>query len=762
MKRHFLLIISCLCCLTNWGQSILNLSTGKFCDSISNKPLYHKSDMGDSIIITYDFLGAEITEDDLFSGSIWWKYDGFCNNHTSGEASLPIKFDTFTTSENQTVSISIIETTHIDYNYELTPARQPLPDNMPTSYTKDNVAEINEFSGFFPENIVEIDEVQTLRNTSTYWVKISPVQYDHSNKIVRAYTRIKYKVTFTSTPKSRLSDYEITPMPILQDTITQNYLIISTNEFSSAVDTIAAWKRLLGYNVTIALNDTWTTDEVKDEVKGFYRHHADHHYALIIGDHDDVPSNISTLDPTNNIGTQHLTDLYYGCFGGSGDYFPEVHIGRLSVSSLDEANIVVNKIIDYEKTPPLNPSFYNSGVNCSYFQDDNNDTYEDRLFVKTSESIRNKLISNGKTVERIYNTNIYISPRYYSDGNSIPTELLKPGFSWDGDYTDIINSINSGKFYVLHRGHGGVSFWDKPRFTASNIANLSNGKLLPVVFSINCSTGAFDSDCFAEEFLRKGNGGCVGIFAASATSFSPYNDYLASCMFSNVWPASDEISPEFHLGPILNNSLFSMATNSNATSDMRRYQCEIYHCFGDPSMQIHTEQPTEISNIYINRGTESISVSLSGENRSEYIAFNNTFTGEKLLIKGPHATFKTRLPEYVNICVYNHNKTPYIDMGKGLDFFEPPITLNIDCSISNASPNPTTGLITFECSVSENPSDAKIVISDIYGNAKTSVTIPEGTQTVTTDLSPIENGIYVATLIVNGISKDSKRIVVQK
>ncbi len=765
MKRFYLSSIFCICCLSIWAGNILDLSSGLFCDSISTKPKCIKSDFGDSIIISYEFQSAKIIEDYIFPGCVQWKYEDWGINHIQGEASFPIKIDTYTTTQNCNISVLLIESEFIDFNYELAPARQPLVDNSANLFNSENIMPIQAYSGFSPNEIVEIEDIQTHKDKSIYWVKISPVQYDYNNKIVRAYTKIKYKVTYTSEPQSRLSGIEIKPYPALQDTITQDYIIISTNKYASAARNLAKWKRNLGFNATVALNDNWTPTSIKSKIREVYDQHSDNCYALIIGDHDDVPSNISTLKPTNDLENFHLTDLYYGCFNGGDDYFPEIAIGRLPVSTLNEANIVVDKIINYEKNPPLNASFYSTGVNCSFFQDENYDTFEDRLFIETSESIHNLLISKGKTVERIYNTFSDITPRYYANGISLPSGLLKPTFNWDGDHADIINSINNGRFYVLHRGHGNNTSWDKPNFNIFNINNLSNGNLLPIVFSINCLTGNFYDDCFAETFLRKANGGCVGIFASSATSFSPYNDYFTSAIFGNIWPGTENVTSEYRLGHILNNSQYRVAINHDTYANIRKYQCEIFHCFGDPSMMIRTEAPSTISNIFVTRNAEiegAVRVSISGtSNEKQYIAFHDTRLGKTLLVKGTSALYRTTSPEYVTICVYNHNKVPYINLGIEPEIFQPLSISEQNNMITNISPNPTNGPATFEYILSDNATSATIMICDLYGNIKSSILCTQEDNYISTDLSHLNNGIYVATLVVDGITYDSKRIIIQ-
>ena len=46
---------------------------------------------------------------------------------------------------------------------------------------------------------------------------------------------------------------------------------------------------------------------------------------------------------------------------GDDDMTPDFYIGRLPVRTLIEANIVVDKIKNYEMTPPLVPTFYQMG-----------------------------------------------------------------------------------------------------------------------------------------------------------------------------------------------------------------------------------------------------------------------------------------------------------------------------------------------------------------------------------------------------------------
>jgi hypothetical protein len=266
---------------------------------------------------------------------------------------------------------------------------------------------------------------------------------------------------------------------------------------------------------------------------------------------------------------------------------------------------MVQKILTYEKTPPTQSSFYNDFVVAAYFQDDEQNGYETRRFVRTSEEVRDYLLSEGYNGERIYVTGSYINPThynngYYGNGEPLPSELLRPTFAWDGDKNDIINAIESGIFILNHRDHGMESGWGDPYFTTSDFSSFANGDLLPVVFSLNCLTGRFDGyECFCEEFLRKDDGGAVAAFGATRVSYSGYNDYLCRGFYDAQWPDFDQDiggdTPLYSLGEILNYGKTYMTNTWGDPWGYERYTFELFHIFGDPSMEIWTAFPQDLT-----------------------------------------------------------------------------------------------------------------------------------------------------------------------
>lgn len=691
-----------------FGQQTLLFDSGKMVDSVlSTVPTRNVVNTATGIEVTYDFSSAVILQDDLFPGHYLWRMDGFGLNEVSGTPSTLLRIDQFGIPDGKVGRIEVVETAYKDFEYVLSPARPPLVDDGNEIHTKDNVQPIDPTIAIFPEQIVQEEGIQKYRGKGILNVRVSPVQYNASTGKTRVFTHIKYVVSFAErkgqtrvySPGDTLIHSVATGDNFLLNTLLNNlddegkqkagastrlnqqdYLIISVPKYESAIQQFSEWKKLMGFNVYTIIKSSWTTATVKSEVRKFYDENANFYFLLIVGDHEDVPAVSSS---TGSL--PHVTDLPYACMDGDNDYVPDVYMGRLSVSTASEASIVVNKIISYERNPITTASFYNTGVNCAYFQDDGLDDgeeidgYADRRFAQTAEDVRNYLLNQGKTVQRIYYTKPSKNPTnwnktIFSYGEPIPAELRKPGFAWNGNATDIINAINAGVFYVLHRDHGNPTCWGDPRFTQSDIEKLSNGNKLPVVFSMNCQTGQFDGrTCFTETFLRKSNGGCVAIYGATQTSYSGKNDVLTGGMFDAIWPdpglrivipnkplGGTTPTPTYQLGQILNQGLARMSEIYGMTGAY--YTREIFHCFGDPSMRIYTDVPTAFSGVTVNRGNDNVTVSLSNGERAT-ITFYNLINGKVTSYVGSNAVYDTKTPSYVTVCVSGHNKIPDVRQG---------------------------------------------------------------------------------------------------
>lgn len=680
----------------------------------------------DGITVAYTFAGNAPSACNDGDGGCVWRIDGFGLRDAPGGYATPFRVDAFAVPEGCTAVVETVDSAFVDYDCRLAPARRiPEKGTAAEGVVKEGGQNASQ-GGFYPRKVaVAAWRGSVYRGREICNVVVNPVQYDAAANKARAYSKITYKVRFVPKAGARAmagapaakpvilpadnmlgnitmngasakaGDMAVKATGVAAGDDTRDYLIISVDKYAEAVDRFAEWKELLGFRVHKVLKGSWNSDAVKAEVEKAYAENPALYYMLIVGDHDDVPGQYMEHHADDGDFSVHYTDLYYGCMDGEGDETPDIYRGRLSVSSPEEAATVVDKIIGYEKTPPTDAGFYERGVNCADYLDNDNgvaDDYEDRRYVQTAEEIRAYMLGQGKDVERVYSTNYEITPKYwnrnyFSFGEPIPEDMLKPAFAWDGNEGDIRRAINSGMFYVLHRDHGLVDCWENPYFSVKHVDMLQNGDLLPVVFCVNCDNGAFQADCLAERFLRKQGGGAVAVIAASDISYSGYNDALACGLFDAIWPepglrpkfpgvnslGGETPAPTYELGQILDQAQVrvsetfgspdpSVSSNEKNDSFCRIVTKEIYHCFGDPSMQICTEMPAPFSGVSVTRGNGCVTVGNGGE--TARITFVNRRTGEVVSHIAPSAVYTTADFEDVDVCISGHNRIPYIDAGK--------------------------------------------------------------------------------------------------
>lgn len=551
----------------------------------------------------------------------------------------------------------------------------------------------------YPGVISAIRSSGKIRDIYFIIVEFYPVQYNPSKGLASVYSEITVSVSWNSEVKLNVEqDFEnslflgfyknvflnwdgflecVNIFENPKNIVDKNqedgcdYLIITDPDFSMELEEFVEWKNNKG--IITKMVDTTVTGTTSNEIKQFIQDAYNNwfprpSYVLLVGDDNSIPANYVG-------GT--WTDLYYATVDGS-DYYPDIFIGRIPIDTVDEANIVIQKILKYEKTPPTIESFYDNFTVAAYFQDDDSNGYEDRRFVKTSEEVRDFLLSYDYLGERVYCTASYINPTHYNqgtyaNGEPLPEELLRPNFAWDGDANDIINAINNGIFILTHRDHGFEDGWGDPYFDSNNIDSLTNGDLLPVVFSLNCLTGKFVGyECFCEKFLSKEDGGCVAIFGATDVSYSGYNDYLCRGMYDAQWPDFDtelgNDEPLYSLGEILNYGKMYMTETWGDPWGVEQLTFELFHCFGDPTMEIWSAFPQKLNaTLKITDDNLEIDVECFGEPVTNALVCLNQESG--FYVKGYTDEWGTinidtstaKIDEEVTIIISAHNYLTYND-----------------------------------------------------------------------------------------------------
>jgi peptidase C25-like protein len=310
-------------------------------------------------------------------------------------------------------------------------------------------------------------------------------------------------------------------------------------------------------------------------------------YVTIMGDDDLVP----TFAGINGI----PSDLPYS-MKNDVDELPDLAVGRIIGNDQGAVGTAVNKIISYENSPPGGDWLRRAAI-AAQFQDDDNNGQENRTFITFAETLRTGLVNQGNTVDRVYGEHPGNNPQKFNDGTNLPAELLKPTFAWNGTGAQVTSAWNEGRFLMVHRDHGFSDGWGTPAFGTADVNALTNGNLLPVLMSINCSSAAYDFDetSFVGEALVKPNGGAVGAFGDTRDSPTWHNTQIAlgfaDGLLPSILPAEGPAVRQRTGNALINGKLRLAGLAPPASDGSTRNELYLWHYFGDPTMQMWGGRP---------------------------------------------------------------------------------------------------------------------------------------------------------------------------
>jgi hypothetical protein len=218
------------------------------------------------------------------------------------------------------------------------------------------------------------------------------------------------------------------------------------------------------------------------------------HSVMLAGDASFDPRNylgFGAYDfvPTGTVATstgETASDDWFVDFND--DAHPDMAVGRIPSRTVQEASDTINKIIQYEQTPPGG-----SWDQQVMMVADNNDTVD---FESASSDLASAIPAN------ISVTNVFL-------GQSDPSTAR----------SQILNGIENGQLIVHYLGHGSVEVWaEEDLLTSPDAEAFTNGLRLPLVIALNCLNGYFHdvfTNSLAEAFMRNPNGGAVAVWASS-------------------------------------------------------------------------------------------------------------------------------------------------------------------------------------------------------------------------------------------------------
>jgi hypothetical protein len=464
--------------------------------------------------------------------------------------------------------------------------------------------------GLVPASPADGGIIGQARDVTIGGLQLPAVQFDPVKHVLKVFTSIGVKVSFDGGPKTFSDDLgspweraqrnllatlvngdiAVSKIPFGIRRCGEEMLVITNPATQAAADQLATAKRAQGmrtnvFQVGAAAGQIGTTAAqiqafIRSQLTAVLCIHPS--YITIMGDDDLVPTNAGI----NGI----PSDLPYALKTDS-DELPDVAIGRIIGNDQTEVGNAVTKIVGYETTAPTANGMLNKALVAAYFQDDGATGTESRNFVQFAETVRNGLLARGVATDRVYTTSAAENPQSFHDGTPLPAALKRPTFGWNGTGADVSTAWNDGRFLVVHRDHGWSDGWGDPSFTTTDVNALSNGSKLPVVLSINCSSGAYDYDetSFAGQALVKPDGGAVGVFGDTRDSPTFANTEIAlgfaDALLPSILPGEGPAAKQ-RTGDALVAGKLRLAGIAPPPNGDTRNELYLWHYYGDPSMQM--------------------------------------------------------------------------------------------------------------------------------------------------------------------------------
>ncbi|MBA7521802.1 hypothetical protein ES705_13913 [subsurface metagenome] len=451
----------------------------------------------------------------------------------------------------------------------------------------------------YPENIIELKGTAVYDNYQICELLVYPVQYLPKSKRLIFFNSIKFSVEYEggvkkTTQRNTLKTIVINPEDVTTVSTSRqssdfDYLIITNPPMDTVFERLADWKTKKGIKTELRTVN-WILANYSGEdnaacIRNYLKTLPDSNvqYVLLAGDTDVIPCRFAYAMTCSafiwNREDSLPCDLYYADlqgdwnFDGDGlygevedsiDLYPDLFVGRATVNTISEAQNFVDRILTYEKNPPLD--YLNNAMFSA-----------DILWYNpyTDQGVHKNMIEAES-----FPLDFEITKLYHSQGNLSVSSFL--------------NAIEQGQNLVNHDGHGSTTVMGAGTgyLHLSDFDNLTNAPRYGILASIGCWTAAFDFDAIAEHWVNSPNGGGVAFIGNSSYGWgSPgnpgfgYSDRFDSRIFYSLFKEDN-----FHLGAALSLSKAYFIPYSREKNVFRWHQYQL-NLLGDPEMPVWTDIP---------------------------------------------------------------------------------------------------------------------------------------------------------------------------
>lgn len=526
---------------------------------------------------------------------------------TPGAPRLPVAEFTVVIPEGMAIeSIQIVGTpTPLPGAHRLAWGQRPLPIGSPAVAANPADPGIYRSDSAFPANAIRLAGTGTWRGYRLATLVVHPVQYRPSSGTVLAWASLEARLVLRTESKSQLDSLQ--PRGLDQDRAELRSLAVNPEEslnYRAAKSSLAsepylivcpevlkpAFERLLAHREANGMPGRIMTTEsivssfpgldaaekVRAAIKEAYQTRGTNFVLLGGDDVDDsgnmlVPIRGALLNANGERYEKAPIDLYFGALDGTWDtdldgiygepeeidYFPEVHIGRATVETVEEANRWIDKVLKYEQGLPeqrrTDLVWMGESLDSTTFGDDSKD-----------------VTATLVPADEYQITRLYARPGTFSREN-------------------VIANLNRGPHLTNHLGHANETY--VMGIYNSDVDALTNDSPF-FSYSQGCMAGAFDQaysgngEAISEHFLTAVHGAFGVVMNARYGWYEPNSTNGPSQYFDNEFYDALFTEGLTTLGEANDDSRLDNVAYSQTDDTMRWCFLEV-NLHGDPATPVH-------------------------------------------------------------------------------------------------------------------------------------------------------------------------------
>ncbi len=536
-------------------------------------------------------------------------------------------------------SIELVEEheTAIPGSFMLCPqqAVQPTSAGSPGEFQQNKTVYLQDKS--YPARATGHLMTQYLQGVAFALCTFTPVKYNPARKTLSYFTKVTVRIITRSDTRAQ---HALNNMPADETTLgiikrfamnpemlqqypqrrapltNYQYLVISPVSFKNEFQPLISMYGAMGISVRVITTDSISSTtggyDLQEKIRNFIisqKQIFGIQYVLLAGNppllpfrgfycyvnsggmpytDSNIPSDLyySALDGTFDANGNHI----YAEVADNPDLLPDIAVARFTVNDTAELHRMIRKSISYQTNPVLGE--FSKPLLAGEYLYGNPLTYGSDYM---------ELLVND------HNDNGYFTHGIPAAGNSIEKLYDTPAWSWSAE--TLIASINKGNSFMHHLGHANTG--SMLRLYTSSITNANFASVDGIIhnyqllYTQGCYDGAFDTPggCIAAKAVSIDNFLAAGIFNSrygwfnQGTTDGP-SQHLEREFVSAMYT---DTLPEKHIGRAHMISKIETAPWISLPGEFEPgAQRWVHYCcnvFGDPAMEVRTEEPTSFTPI---------------------------------------------------------------------------------------------------------------------------------------------------------------------